>query len=96
MTQNKRHKHADLIHAWADGAEIQWKGCDSDKWIDCYPKWLNGTEYRIKPKTKTVRFRNYIDSTDNVAVTYTGSTETYNHFKKWLGDWQELEIEDND
>jgi hypothetical protein len=50
MSKKKPHKHADLIHAWADGAEIQFKGLEG--WFDaCNPDWLDDTEYRIKPKT---------------------------------------------
>jgi hypothetical protein len=47
----KPHKHAELIKAWADGAEIQFK----DKigyWHDVIcPKW-DEEEYRIKPEPK--------------------------------------------
>lgn len=43
-----RHKFADLIHAWADGAEIQVL-CNGD-WLDVrIPSW-DANEYRIKPK----------------------------------------------
>lgn len=45
-----RHKHADLIHAWADGAEIQVKYLDGS-WVDeLYPCFYPNNEYRIKPK----------------------------------------------
>jgi hypothetical protein len=48
-----KHKHADLIHAWADGAEIQWKSKDDGKWIDSdLPDWVPEYEYRIKPEEK--------------------------------------------
>ena len=46
-----KHKHADLIHAWADGAEIQYnigKGW-KDFSIGEQPNWEPDTEYRIKP-----------------------------------------------
>lgn len=45
-----KHKHADLIHAWADGAEIQelYKGT----WVATDPEWYLDTEYRIKPEEK--------------------------------------------
>ena len=51
-----KHKHAELIKAWADGAEIQHKGGDGN-WYDSpsYPPqmiWYDGTEYRIKPEPK--------------------------------------------
>lgn len=44
-----RHKHADLIHAWAEGAEIQVEG--SWGWEDTTPTWHPSNDYRIKPKT---------------------------------------------
>ena len=53
MTQHK-HKHADLIHAWADGAEIQRPSCYNDSWIDDDdPRWYADNEYRVKPKHTT-------------------------------------------
>ena len=50
---NKPHKHAELIKAWADGAEIEWVGAtynDGRKhWTDCKnPVWDEESEYRIK------------------------------------------------
>lgn len=51
QTNPKRHKHADLIHAWAEGAEIEFLN-ESDEWLyilGC-PSWQEGRQYRIKPK----------------------------------------------
>lgn len=46
-----KHKHAELIHAWADGARIQ--TLDSDTWVDVpRPSWGDGITYRIKPEEK--------------------------------------------
>lgn len=46
------HKHAELIKAWADGAEIQLK-LNAGKWGDCVdPYWNPELEYRIKPEPK--------------------------------------------
>lgn len=46
----RRHKYADLIHAWAEGAIIQCK-LDQSDWIDLkYPVFTDGFKYRIKPK----------------------------------------------
>lgn len=46
---NKPHKHAELIKAWADGAEIEKKV--NVEWVICaYPEWYKETEYRIKPE----------------------------------------------
>jgi hypothetical protein len=49
---NKPHKHAELIKAWADGAEIQ--ANEGNGWISCggCPAWNENTEYRIKPEEK--------------------------------------------
>ena len=47
----KPHKHAELIKAWADGAEIQ--VLVDNEWIEASrPTWLEGWRYRIKPEPK--------------------------------------------
>ena len=49
-----KHKHAELIKAWADGAIIQLKVGDA-RWIDSVdndPSWDIDSEYRIKPEPK--------------------------------------------
>jgi hypothetical protein len=47
----KPHKHAELIKAWADGAEIECRDCRV--WYHAKdPRWQEDMEYRIKPKTK--------------------------------------------
>ena len=47
----KPHKHAELIKAWADGAEIQISD-GSGLWEDCmeFIAWNKDQEYRIKPE----------------------------------------------
>ena len=63
-----KHKHADIIHAWADGAEIQ-KFC-GDGWYDDSdtPEWFEDAEYRIKPKI--VKREGWV----NIYRTYTPET----------------------
>jgi hypothetical protein len=47
----KPHKHAELIKAWADGAEIECKDCGA--WYYAKdPRWQEDMEYRIKPEPK--------------------------------------------
>jgi len=47
-----KHKHAELIKKWADGAQIQWKDKD-EQWHDMdEPLWSEKHEYRIKPEEK--------------------------------------------
>lgn len=59
----KPHKQAELIKAWADGAEIQWRDKDSDSdraWRDTNDPWFwNGInmEFRIKPEPKPDFYR---------------------------------------
>jgi hypothetical protein len=47
-----KHKHAELIHAWANGAKIQVKAHKLE-WEDREnPLWDTDSEYRIKPFLK--------------------------------------------
>jgi hypothetical protein len=49
----KPHKHAELIKAWAEGAEIQIYRPRWDDWKDdLMPSWEFDFEYRIKPEPK--------------------------------------------
>ena len=65
MMEKKPHKHAELIKAWADGAEIQYKYEDEEttEWVDLAspgettialdsPTWEDDVEYRLKPEPK--------------------------------------------
>lgn len=47
------HKHAELIKAWADGAEIQVRDGLRNVWVDIIgnPAWTYES-YRIKPEPK--------------------------------------------
>ena len=47
-----KHKHAELIKKWADGAKIQIKYSKNDDWEDVDPTWIEHFEYRIKPEEK--------------------------------------------
>lgn len=48
------HKHAELIKAWADGANIE--VLDMGEWYpypeNATPSWRKDAEYRIKPEPK--------------------------------------------
>lgn len=47
-----RHKHADLIHAWAEGAEIECS-LTGRNWATTHrPDWNESIFYRIKPEKK--------------------------------------------
>ena len=101
---NRRHKHADEIHAWAEGAIIQFKiGLTDRLWIDCpgnNPAWSLEKVYRIKPAKKVIKFRNYLTKFGAI-LTYQSdigfSPKTigkHKNFVAWIGDWQQIEIEE--
>lgn len=48
------HKHAELIKAWADGAEIEYWSDYRNAWLEicAHPDWMPTTKYRIKPEPK--------------------------------------------
>lgn len=48
-----RHKHADLIIAWANGAVIEYLSPHKETWEEISdPTWCLNIEYRIKPEPK--------------------------------------------
>jgi hypothetical protein len=53
---NKPHKHAEVIKAWADGAEIEYLETMTSKepyWANApMPKWSEETMYRVKQTPK--------------------------------------------
>lgn len=51
----KPHKHKDLIIAWANGAQIEYKARDCWVTTDA-PWWEENVEYRIKPKPHVVHW----------------------------------------
>lgn len=52
-----KHKHCELIKAWAEGADIEYKHSDRSDWERIKnPIWNGMGEYRIKPKeTKKIK-----------------------------------------
>ena len=50
-----KHKHAEIIKAWADGAEIQYKNSIGlwTEFSNKYSVWNENDEYRIKPSLKS-------------------------------------------
>jgi hypothetical protein len=59
---NKPHKHAELIKAWADGAEIEVYNQIGDCWYSAtVPLWDERNQYRIKPEPKKVLVYLYVN-----------------------------------
>jgi hypothetical protein len=53
-----KHKHYDIIVAWANGAKIEVKNPSNGSWWDATPPaWDLDYEYRIKPEPKPDWFK---------------------------------------
>lgn len=95
---NRRHKHADLIHAWAEGAIIQFE-YSPGKWEDCIdndPAWDEAKNYRIKPAKKVIRFRNWLMKSGDIVTHQKGRTPDptqSKNFVGWVCGWQEVDVE---
>lgn len=99
-----RHKHADLIIAWAEGAIIQFKALYG--WVDLkyphIPTWNINTEYRIKPSDIVVEYKRYIHQINKNAPTIQITNRAANDFYSvdsisgfvcWVDtEWQVLQL----
>jgi hypothetical protein len=99
----KPHKHAAVIKAWADGAEIQWKTPHDSAWHDssapAIPFWYEDWQYRVKPPV--LRYKRYLvhfANSDYWRVwthneRTSGDPITMPGFVKWIDtEWQEYEL----
>ena len=94
----QRHKHADVIIAWAEGKDVQVWDFTQNEWGDVTtesPTWCKGLKYRIKPPAKKYRVALF-----NNGSTYTTTAdsqeeadkyEQHKSFVRWLTDWVEYE-----
>ena len=96
----QRHKHADVIIAWAEGKDIQLWDVTGERWVDfpnVQPRFLTENTYRIKPPAKKYRvalFRRHNDEPLVVASNSQVTADNYESmpdFVRWLTDWIEYE-----
>ena len=96
----QRHKHADVIIAWAEGKDVQVWDYTTNKWGDIpgTPAWCEEWKYRIKPPAKKYRmalFHRHIISESLVVACNTSRVaekyESLPDFVRWLTDWIEYE-----
>jgi len=74
-----RHKHAPLIIAWAEGAEIQFKGELSSCWLPTgNPMWRDNYKYRIKPREPRRFWVNVYDGYASVYILEQAAISAYN------------------
>lgn len=66
-----KHKYAEVIHAWADGAEIEYKGLDNVWYRAEARDFDNNFPLRIKPQKITM----YVYSNHPEGVSYFSATK---------------------
>lgn len=78
-----KHKHADVIKAWADGAVIEAYNPEYQKWIETSnPGWFPDIEYRIKPDEEPRLRSMYVYNNPTDGRTWIDPNERY-----LGGDW---------
>jgi succinate dehydrogenase/fumarate reductase-like Fe-S protein len=101
-----KYLHDEVIRAWLDGKTVQqyswangvWEDIENfNCWSKC-PSFHRMNSYRIKPKTIKIKFRIWLSLSNDTYISRTKETETelpkLTHFKMWLTDWIEKEIEE--
>lgn len=95
----QRHKHADVIIAWAEGKDVQVRDEGTKRWYDDggkFPLFDEDREYRIKPPAKKYRVALFKDGAESYTLT-ADNQETSNGYEvaytfvRWLTDWVEYE-----
>ena len=96
----QRHKHADVIIAWAEGKAVQVRDEGTSRWYDIkgkFPLFNEDREHRIKPPAKKYRVALF-ESDTSIYYTSTADTpedadfyEKGRGFIRWLTDWIEYE-----
>ena len=94
----QRHKHADVIIAWANGAEIESKVAATGEWVRArHPGWHEDCEYRVKPPAKKYRVALFKYPGVEAVVSVANSEEDAERYEenqqfvRWLTDWIEYE-----
>lgn len=90
---NKKHKHSELIHAWADGARIQIYNKGLGKWFDCndnQPEWRNVAQYRIKPEESERRIEPNYD--EKYFYVECDGTVAQMHWTKYRAEYARLAV----
>lgn len=105
-----KHKNADIICAWVNGEEIQFKGFNERNWIDYVPDELeifmrlfyDDYEWRIKPKMIEIKFRLAMCKINNNYFVYPvvesriEMFETGTSFLFWVNDLQIISFEEKE
>ena len=97
----QRHKHADVIIAWAEGKDVQVWDEGLKHWRDVItvvtPAFIEDWEYRIKPPAKKYRVALFRKLDEMPLVVASNGQTTADNFEsmpgfvRWLTDWVEYE-----
>ena len=95
----QRHKHADVIIAWAEGKDVQVWDFTQNEWGDVTtesPTWCECWKYRIKPPAKKYRLALLKDNFESYVLAinsqdYADIVEQRGDLVRWLTDWIEYE-----
>ena len=92
------HPHRDLMIEYANDKtiEIEFLADRKDEWKNIEnPSFLDNQKYRKKPKVtkKAIEYRIYLDKENEIHMIERQDLIHPAHFKQWLGDWQNVEIE---
>lgn len=93
---NKPHLHAEVIKAWADGAEIEYRHGDGNYWrelINVAPSWGEAIQYRVKPKT-VVKYHGIMQGTNGYECMNhnTGFHAELSHVRDQGDNWKVIAI----
>ena len=97
-----KHKHYDVIVAYANGSKVQCKSKNSNIWADTeYPSFFGTHDYRVKPEpVKTVGYRRYIMRVNGKHKVYAVASDriysptSYPQFVRWIdNEWQYETVE---
>lgn len=101
MNMGQRHKHADVIIAWAEGKAVQVRDEGTSRWYDIkgkFPIFNEDREHRIKPPAEKYRVALFEDTISGSIYTSiadkpedASSYEKERSFVRWLTDWIEYE-----
>ena len=95
----QRHKHADVIIAWAEGKDVQVRDEGTSRWYDIkgkFPLFNEDREHRIKPPAKKYRVA-LLNNNGNIYTSTADTPEDVEFYEKdrgfarWLTDWVEYE-----
>lgn len=90
-----KHKWANEIKAWADGAEIEF--LSESCWFDAdNPEWNEDTQYRVKPQPKEPQYLYAYEKIDNGNIQFSPRLQIHGSAFEYIGKIPLIEDENNE